>query len=119
MPPALEAFQRPPRRLIIVVGLRPRKPCRGIRSGGSTWLAVAERSNQRIDLFLVRSLAPRVDARAGGVADPKDDLVRPRRVVDQHGRRVECVEVPALVERPVQQVYRGAGGPNLGVTRNN
>src|SRR6201984_2701716 len=77
-----------------------------------------ERSDQRIDLFLIRSLAPGVDARTSGVPDPQHDLVRSRCIVDQHGGGIECVEVPALVERSIEQIDGGAGWTNLSVTRN-
>ena len=59
-----------------------------------TPLALVEQGDQRVDLLLVRPLAAGVDARARGVADPQHDLVGPRRVVDQHRRRIDRVEVP-------------------------
>src|SRR5581483_12443654 len=81
-------------------------------------LSALERGDQGIDLLLVRSLAAGIDARAGGIADPQHDLLRPRRIVDQHGRGVERIEVPALVERAVEQVDAGAGRADLGVAGN-
>src|SRR5262245_45847232 len=77
-----------------------------------------ERGDERIDLLLVGPFAPGVDTRAQGIADPEYDLVGPWRVMDQDRCGIEGVEVPALIERPVEQVDGSARGPNLGVAWN-
>jgi hypothetical protein len=51
-----------------------------------------------VDFLQIRTLAAGVDARTGGVTDPQYNLVRPRRVVDQHRGRIKGIEIPTLVE---------------------
>src|SRR4051812_32883226 len=81
-------------------------------------LVLAERRDERIDLLLIWALAARVDARTCRVTDLQHDLVWPRRVVDQHRSRIESIEIPALVERPIDQIDGGAGRAHLRVPRN-
>src|SRR5258705_12947872 len=57
-------------------------------------------------------------ARTGGVTDPQYNLVRPRRVVDQHRSRIEGIEIPTLVEGPIYQIDGRARRTHLGVARN-
>jgi hypothetical protein len=67
-------------------------------------LAAGEGCDECIDFLLIRSLAAGIDARTGGVTDPQHNLVRPWRVVDQHRGRIKGVEIPTLVEGPIDQI---------------
>ena len=67
-------------------------------------LAAGEGCDECVDFLLIRTLAAGVDARTSGVPDPQYNLVRPRRVVDQHRDRIKGIEIPTLVERPIDQV---------------
>jgi hypothetical protein len=64
-------------------------------------LLAGEGRDERVHFLLIRTLAAGVDARTGGVTDPQYDLVRPRRVVDQHRGRIKGIEIPTLVEGPI------------------
>ena len=64
----------------------------------------SEGCDEGIDLLLIRTLAAGVDARTGGVTDPQHDLVRPRRIVDQHRGRIKGIDIPTLVEGPIDQI---------------
>src|SRR5689334_5607176 len=81
-------------------------------------LRFGEGGDESVDLLLIRPLGSGVDARSRGVADPEHDLVRSRRVVDQHRRRIEGVEIPTLVERAIDEIHTRAGRTDLGVTGN-
>src|SRR5215475_16075626 len=81
--------------------------------------AFGERCDECIDLLLIRTLAPGIDARTGCVADPQHNLMWPRRVMDQHRGRIEGIEIPTLVEGPVDEIYRRAWWAHLGMTWNN
>jgi hypothetical protein len=59
-----------------------------------------------------------VDARTCGVADPQNYLVWSRRVMDQHRGRIEGIEIPTLVEGPVDEIHARARRANLGVAWN-
>jgi hypothetical protein len=67
-------------------------------------LAAGEGCDEYVDFLLIRSLAAGVDARTGGVTDPQHDLVRPRRIVDQHRGRIEGIDIPTLVEGTIDQI---------------
>src|SRR6202045_945283 len=81
-------------------------------------LAADEGCDECVDFLLIRTLAAGVDARTGGVTDPQYNLVRPRRVVDQHRSRIKGIEIPTLVEGPIDQVDGRARRAYLGVARN-
>jgi hypothetical protein len=66
----------------------------GDDEGGCRFLAVGEGCDECIDLLLIRTLAPGVDARTCRVADPEHDLLGSRRVMDQHRGRIEGIEIP-------------------------
>ena len=68
------------------------------RTPESIQLPIIERCDEFIDLLLIRTFAPGVDARTGCVADPQHNLVWSRRVMDQHRCRIEGIEIPTLVE---------------------
>src|SRR6202035_1082360 len=80
--------------------------------------AAGKRCDERVAFLLSRTLAAGVDARAGGVTDPQYDFVRPRRVVDQHRGRIEGIQIPTLVQRPIDQIDGRAWRAHLGVARN-
>src|SRR5262249_42309582 len=63
-------------------------------------LAVGEGCDECIDLLLIRTLAPGVDARTCGVADPQHNLLRSLRVMDQHRGRIEGIEIPTSSRGP-------------------
>src|SRR5215470_17203112 len=81
-------------------------------------LAAGEGGDECIDLLLIRTLASGVEARTRGVADPQHNLVRSRRVMDQHRRRIEGIEIPTLVEGPIDEIHARAGRAYLGVAWN-
>src|SRR6202171_3988880 len=81
-------------------------------------LAAGEGCDECVDFLLIRTLAAGVDARTGGVTDPEYYLVRPRRVVDQHRGRIKGIEIPTLVEGPIDQIDGRARRAHLGVARN-
>jgi hypothetical protein len=64
-------------------------------NAGVALLAAGEGRDECVDLLLIRTLAAGVDARTSGVTDPQYDLVRPRRVVDQHRGRIKGIEIPS------------------------
>src|SRR5882724_6526213 len=84
----------------------------------SLLLAADEGCDECVDFLLIRPLAAGVDARTGGVTDPQYNLVRSRRVVDQHRGRIEGIEIPTLVEGPIDQIDGRARRAHLGVARN-
>src|SRR4029453_18274500 len=81
-------------------------------------LAVGEGCDECIDLLLIRTLAPGVDARTCGVADPQHNLLWSRRVMDQHRGRIEGIEIPTVVEGPIDQIHGRARRAHLGVAWN-
>src|SRR5258708_6618488 len=81
-------------------------------------LAAGEGCDECVDFLLIRTLAAGVDTRTGGVTDPQYNLVRPRRVVDQHRGRIKGIEIPTLVEGPIYQIDGRARRAHLGVARN-
>src|SRR5258705_10870280 len=81
-------------------------------------LAAGEGCDECVDFLLIRTLAAGVDARTGGVTDPQYNLVRPRRIVHQHRGRIKGIEIPTLVEGPVDQIDGRARRAHLGVARN-
>src|SRR5215475_5954860 len=81
-------------------------------------LAVCEGCDECIDLLLIRALASGVDARPCGVADPQHYLVWSRRVMDQHRGRIEGIEIPTLVEGPVDEIHDRARRAHLGMAWN-
>src|ERR1051326_5158825 len=94
------------------------KPILTLPSSTDHALALGERCDEGIDLLLIRTLAPCVDARTCGVTDPQHDLLRSRRVMDQHRGRIEGIEIPTLVEGPIDQIDGRARRAHLGVAWN-
>jgi hypothetical protein len=86
---------------------------RGKTNAKVVLLAAGEGCDECVDFLLIRPLAAGVDARAGGVTDPQYNLVRPRRIVDQHRGRIKGIEIPTLVEWPIDQIDGRARGPTL------
>src|SRR5438309_4438197 len=80
--------------------------------------SAGEGCDECVHFLLIRTLAASVDARTGGVTDPQYNLVRPRRVVDQHRGRIKGIEIPTLVEGPIDQIDGRAWRTHLGVARN-
>jgi hypothetical protein len=76
-------------------------------------LATGEGCDEGIDLLLVRTLAASVDARTGGVTDPQYNLVRSRRVVDQHQGRIKGIKIPTLVKGPISKADIPGLAPNV------
>src|SRR5215471_8276569 len=81
-------------------------------------LAVGEGCDESIDLPLIRTLAPGVDARTCGVANPQHNLLWSRRVMDQHRCRIKGIEIPTLIDGPIDQIHGRARRADLGVARN-
>src|SRR5258707_4789441 len=77
---------------------------KGETSARVALLAAGEGCDECVDFLLIRTLAAGVDARTGGVTDPQYNLLRPRRTVDQHRGRIKRVEIPTLVERPIDHM---------------
>src|SRR6266700_2068423 len=81
-------------------------------------LDAGEGCDECVDFLLVRTLAAGVDARTGGVPNPQYNLVRPRRVVDQHRGGIKGIEIPTLIDGPIDQIDGRARWAHLGVARN-
>src|SRR6516164_8790557 len=79
---------------------------------------IGERSDECIDLILIWTLASGIAARTCGVADPKHNLVRSRRVMDQHRGRIKGIEIPTLVEGPIDEINGRSRRAHLGVAWN-
>jgi hypothetical protein len=89
--------------------------CTGI---GVDPLALGEGIDECVDLLLIRTLASGVDARTCCVTDPQDNFVWSRRVMDQHRGRIEGIEIPTLVEGPIDEIHGRAWRADLGVAWN-
>src|ERR1700694_4623955 len=80
--------------------------------------ALGEGCAQSIVRLLIRPLAPGVDARTCRITDPQHNFVWSRRVMDQHRGRIEGIEIPTLVEGPIDEIHGRAWRAHLGVAWN-
>src|SRR6202008_2994838 len=97
----------------------PTSDKRGVAKSGLFDHLAGEGCDKCIDLLLIRTLASGVDARTRGVADPKHNFMWSRRVMDQHRGRIEGIEIPTLVEGPIDEIHGRARRAHLGVAWNN